>query len=74
MQQYARGVVLVSERDVREAMIFLMTRMKLVVEPTGAVGVAAVLKRRIDLNGRTAVVVLSGGNVDPVAYGRILTE
>ena len=55
---HARGVVLVSERDVREAMVFLMTRMKLVVEPTGAVGVAAVLKRRIDLNGRTAVVVL----------------
>jgi threo-3-hydroxy-L-aspartate ammonia-lyase len=74
MLQHARGVVLVSERDVREAMVFLMTRMKLVVEPTGAVGVAAVLKRRIDLNGRTAVVVLSGGNVDPAAYGRILAE
>ena len=66
--------MLVSERDVREAMIFLMTRMKLVVEPTGAVGVAAVLKRRIDLNGRTAVVVLSGGNVDPPPYARILAE
>ena len=74
MLQHARGVVLVSERDVREAMVFLMTRMKLVVEPTGAVGVAAVLKRRIDLNGRTAVVVLSGGNVDPIAYGKILAE
>jgi threonine dehydratase len=74
MHRYAKGVVLVSERDVREAMIFLMTRMKLVVEPTGAVGVAAVLKRRIDLQGRTAVIVLSGGNVDPSAYARILSE
>jgi threonine dehydratase len=74
IHKHAKGVVLVSERDVREAMIFLMTRMKLVVEPTGAVGVAAVLKRRIPLNGRTAVVVLSGGNVDPVAYARILAE
>jgi threonine dehydratase len=74
MQRHAKGVVLVSERDVREAMIFLMTRMKLVVEPTGAVGVAAVLKRRIDLGGRTVVVVLSGGNVDPATYARILAE
>jgi threonine dehydratase len=74
IQRHAKGVVLVSERDVREAMIFLMTRLKLVVEPTGAVGVAAVLKRRIPLNGRTAVVVLSGGNVDPTAYARILAE
>jgi threo-3-hydroxy-L-aspartate ammonia-lyase len=74
MQRHAKGVVLVSERDVREAMIFLMTRMKLVVEPTGAVGVAAVLKRRIDLSGRTAVVVLSGGNVDPAAFSRIIGE
>jgi threonine dehydratase len=74
MLRHARGVVLVSERDVREAMIFLMTRMKLVVEPTGAVGVAALLKRRFDLGGRTAVVVLSGGNVDPAAYARIMAE
>lgn len=74
MKSHAKGVVLVSERDVREAMIFLMTRMKLVVEPTGAVGVAAVLKRRFDLGGRTAVVVLSGGNVDPSAFARILAE
>jgi threonine dehydratase len=72
MQRHAKGVVLVSERDVREAMIFLMTRLKLVVEPTGAVGVAAILKRRIDLGGRTAVIVLSGGNVDPVAYAKII--
>jgi threo-3-hydroxy-L-aspartate ammonia-lyase len=72
MLRHAKGVVLVSERDVREAMIFLMTRMKIVVEPTGAVGVAAVLKRRIDLGGRTAVIVLSGGNVGPAAYARII--
>lgn len=57
--------ILVTDEEIRTAMRFLMTRAKLVVEPSGAVGVAALLSGRLPLEGRSAVVVLSGGNFDP---------
>ncbi len=46
--------------------------LKLVVEPGGAAALAGVISGKIPLNGRTGVVVLSGGNVDPALYARIL--
>jgi len=58
------GVLLVSEEEIREAAKFILTRMKLVVEPSGAVGAAAVLARKLPLGFRRVGVVLSGGNVD----------
>ncbi|MNI95038.1 serine/threonine dehydratase [compost metagenome] len=48
-------------------------RLKLVLEPGGAVGLAAVLEQRIQTRDRTTVIVLSGGNVDPELYAEILT-
>jgi len=57
------SMVTVSEREIIEAMRFLWTRMKLVVEPSGAVGVAALLALD-DVGGRRVGVLLSGGNVD----------
>ncbi len=72
VKQHARGVILVTDEAVREAMRFVMTRMKLVVEPTGATGIAALMSGRFDLAGRTAVVIVSGGNVDPKTYAAIL--
>ena len=60
------GVVVVSDDEVREAMRFMVTRMKLVVEPTGAVAAAAVMAGRLgDLAGKRVGVIVSGGNVDP---------
>ena len=53
---------------VREAMLSL----KLVVEPGGVVGLAALLAGKVPVAGRTVVVVLSGANVDPAAYARII--
>jgi threonine dehydratase len=47
-------------------MYFVWTRMKLVVEPTGVLGVAAVFNRRYPVSGRRVGVVISGGNVDIV--------
>jgi threonine dehydratase len=47
--------------------------LKLVVEPGGAVALAAVLAGRIETAGRTIAVMLSGGNVDPRLYADILT-
>jgi threonine dehydratase len=64
IERWVDRLVEVSEDDVAEAMVFLMERAKLVVEGAGAVGVAAVLGGRTELDG-TTVVVLSGGNVDP---------
>jgi threonine dehydratase len=58
------GVLLVSEQEIREAAKFILTRMKLVVEPSGAVGAAAVLAGKLPGSLRRVGIVLSGGNVD----------
>ncbi len=57
-------MVTVSEREIVEAMRFLWTRMKLVVEPSGAVALAGVLNRGIAGGGERVGVLISGGNVD----------
>jgi threonine dehydratase len=54
----------VTDEDLVEAMRFLWERMKLVVEPTGALGLAAALRGRVTAAGRRVGVILSGGNVD----------
>jgi threonine dehydratase len=46
--------------------------LKLVVEPGGAVALAAVLAGKIDLRGRVAAIVLSGGNIDPDMFCRLV--
>lgn len=57
-------VVTVSEDDIARALVVLLERAKLVVEPAGAVAVAAVLAGKIRSHGNTALI-LSGGNIDP---------
>jgi threonine dehydratase len=68
-------LVLVSEDEVAEAMVFLLERAKLVVEGAGAVGVAALLAGRAGEPGgagsKTTVAILSGGNVDPGLLAQI---
>lgn len=71
-KQRLAGSLRVSDAEVKEAMRTAFTELKLVVEPGGAAAFAAVLARRVALDGRTAVVVLSGGNVDPVDFAQIL--
>jgi len=61
----------VSDAEIVTAMRFLWERMKLVVEPTGAMGLAAVLAGRVPVAGLRAGIVLSGGNVDLVAALRL---
>lgn len=71
---HSAGIVTVSDLEIRRAMFFLATRMKLVVEPGGAAAFAALLHGRIpSAAGRRVGVVLSGGNVDPEAYGRMIS-
>lgn len=69
----ARGVA-VSEAAVVRAMAFAFRELKLVVEPGGAVALAAALDGVIDLQGRTAVIMLSGGNVDAETFAACLRE
>jgi len=64
MQKLVSGGLVVSEDDVRAAMRFAFRELKIVVEPGGAAALAAVLSGKIEVRGRTTVVVLSGGNVD----------
>jgi threonine dehydratase len=65
-------VVQVSEDEVRAAMRFLLLRLKLVVEPTGAVAAAAALTGKLRPYGARAGVILSGGNVEPEALAGVL--
>ncbi len=64
----------VSEDEVRHAMRQAFSLFKVVVEPGGAVALAAVLARRIETAGRTIGIMVSGGNVDPRLYAAILNE
>ena len=64
----------VSDGEVAEAMRFAFRALKLVVEPGGAVALAAVLSGKLDLRSQSAALVLSGGNVDPDLYSKILAD
>lgn len=61
------GGVVATDREVTAAMAFAFRRMKLVLEPGGAVALAGVLAGRLDLRGKTVALTASGGNVDPGA-------
>ncbi len=61
---HVHEMVTVSDAEIVEAMRFLWERMKLVVEPTGALAAAAVLAGKLDVRDRRVGIVLSGGNVD----------
>ena len=64
IRRYASELVTADDGQVIRAMRFLWERVKLVVEPTGALAVAALLSGRVRLEGRRVGVILSGGNVD----------
>ena len=68
-------VITVTEDDTAKALLMLLERAKLVVEPAGAVGVAAILAGKLDGKklGKT-VAVLSGGNIDPLLMQRIVAH
>ena len=64
----------VSDDEVREAMRFSFRHLKLVIEPGGAVALAAVLSGKLETSGLTTVVVISGGNVDIDLFAAIQAE
>lgn len=75
IKELVDDVVTVSEDAIAKALIFLMERSKLIVEPAGAVGVAALMEGKLaelGINPRSVVAVLSGGNIDPMLMLRVI--
>jgi threonine dehydratase len=66
-----QGVV-ASDDEVGTAVGAAFRELKLVVEPGGAVALAALLAGRLNARGKTVVIVLSGGNVDADLYARLI--
>jgi threonine dehydratase len=64
VQRYVEDVLLVSEREIAEAVVFLIERCKILVEPSAAVTVAAAMFGKVASKNKKVVAVLSGGNID----------
>ncbi|MCE2516683.1 MAG: threonine/serine dehydratase [Alphaproteobacteria bacterium] len=71
-KEHVTGGLVVSDDDALMAMALAWQHLKLVVEPGGAVALAAALTGKIDITGKTTVVVASGGNVDQPMFERAL--
>ena len=68
-----RGVVTVSDLEIVDAIVFLFERLKMVVEPSGAASVAALLTERIEGAGRRIGVIVSGGNVGADRFAELVS-
>jgi len=71
IKKYVDKVVTVSENDIAKAILVLLERAKQVVEPAGAVAVAALMSGKAKAKGKT-VAILSGGNMDPLLLQRVI--
>ena len=71
IQKHVDDMLTVTDAELLKSMFFLWERMKIVVEPTGALAAAALLEKKIDARGKRVGVVLSGGNVDVKAISAL---
>jgi threonine dehydratase len=62
--RYVDDMLTVKDDELRRAMFFIWERMKVVVEPTGALAATALIEKKVDVKGKRVGVVFSGGNVD----------
>jgi len=67
-QRLLTGSIAVTDDEVRQAMTTAFSAYKLVLEPSGAAGLAAVFSGKLSIAGKTVAIVASGGNVDPAAF------
>ena len=74
LSQKLSGVLTVSDAEVRQAIRFAFEELKLVVEPGGAVALAALLSGCFPVNGKSVAIILSGGNIDRALFAEILQE
>jgi threonine dehydratase len=73
LQKTLAGVLLVSDDEMIETLTWMLERMKVLVEPSGVAGAAAVRHKKADFSGRRVGVILSGGNVDRGKLAQYLT-
>jgi threonine dehydratase len=74
IRQYVDELVTVTDDEIAEAILLLLERTKMVVEPAGAAALAAAIHRKVDLAGKRAVCVLSGGNIDVGFIHRVVEK
>ncbi|MBE3036118.1 MAG: pyridoxal-phosphate dependent enzyme [Candidatus Atribacteria bacterium] len=74
VRKYVDDVVLVTEDEIKKALVFLLERAKLLVEPSGAVSIAAAISNQLKLKDKEVVAILSGGNIDLDKLSLILKE
>ena len=74
IRELVDDVITVSDADLVATMRFFASRMKLVVEPTGCLGAAAVIQKRIDVTRKNVGVVISGGNVDMIRFAELMLK
>ncbi|HET7826118.1 MAG TPA: pyridoxal-phosphate dependent enzyme, partial [Anaeromyxobacter sp.] len=73
VRRYVDDIVTVSEEEIASAILYLLEREKAVVEGAGAVGVAALMQRKIHgLEGKRVVAIVSGGNIDVNLVARVI--
>jgi len=71
-QRRLAGAISVTDAEVAVAVAYAFETLKLVVEPGGAVSLAALLAGKVQTAGKTTAILLSGGNVDPVLFSTII--
>ena len=74
IRKYVDRIITVSEEEILQAMRFLWERMKIVVEPSGAVSLAAVLTRQAPIENKKIGVIISGGNTDLGSFFALLEK
>ncbi len=74
VEKYVDAVVTVSEDEIAAAILALIEKQKLIAEGAGAVAVAAAMFDKVDLQGKKAVCLVSGGNIDVNILSRVITR
>jgi threonine dehydratase len=69
-----KGILTVSDNEIRDTMRFLFERMKLVVEPSGACALTALMAGKIDGTGKRVGVTISGGNIGLDGFCQIINQ
>lgn len=72
IMNYVDNIVTINDADIPPMMKFFFDRMKIVVEPTGAVAPAAMMNNVLNLKGKRVCAIISGGNVDPQFFKQLL--
>ena len=71
-KKYLDGVITVDEKEIEESLLILASKKRMIVEGSGAVGLAALLKRKRSFKNKNTVIVVSGGNIDINVLAKII--